>query len=407
MSSWAQLAKLTASDGKAGDDLGISIAVSGNTVVVGARSVAIGSNEQQGAAYVFVKAAGGWKTMRQIAKLTASDGASYDYFGSSVAISGNTILVGATGWPAGSQQGAAYVFTKPSKGWKNMTETARLTSTDVGNNNYFGSSVSIGGDTAVVGAPFVTVGNNQFQGAAYVFVKPAKGWQTTSQPNATLTSSNGRSGDGFGDSVSMLGNAIVAGAYNANAYRGEAYVFAKPSSGWTSTTETARLAASDGQQNDGFGSSVSFSGNAIFVGAVCAPAQGGNCGPGVAYVFVKPPSGWADMTQTARLSASDGAAFDRFGASVSISGSTAVVGAPSATIGSNTWQGAAYVFMKPKSGWITTSKFNAKLKALRGAADDLFASSVSASGTTVMAGAPGATVGSNHGQGAGYVFARK
>ncbi len=134
-SGWAnmtQTAKLTASDGAADDYFGTSVSISGNTVVVGAPDANVGSNNNQGAAYVFTESGSGWTNMTQTAKLTASDGAAGDYFGHSVSISGNTVVVGALDATVGShsQQGAAYVFTEPGSGWANMTQTAKLTASD-------------------------------------------------------------------------------------------------------------------------------------------------------------------------------------------------------------------------------------------------------------------------------------
>ncbi len=156
---WIQAAKLTASDGAASDSFGASVAVSGDTIVVGADGTHVGANLAQGSAYVFVKPTGGWSGMTQTAKLTASDGVAYDHFGISVAISGDTIVVGASG--SNSSQGAAYVFVKPTGGWTGaMTQTAKLTASDGAANDYFGGSVAISGDTIVVGAYGDDIGAN-------------------------------------------------------------------------------------------------------------------------------------------------------------------------------------------------------------------------------------------------------
>ena len=147
----AAVGQLTASDGATGDDFGVSVSISGNTVVVGALRSA---DNSQGAAYVFTEPASGWANMTQAAKLTASDGAANDYFGDSVSISGNTVVVGACNATVGANggQGAAYVFTEPGSGWTNMTQTAKLTASDGAADDDFGDSVSISGNTVVVGA---------------------------------------------------------------------------------------------------------------------------------------------------------------------------------------------------------------------------------------------------------------
>lgn len=110
------------------------------------------------------------------------------------------------------------------------------------------------------------------------------------------------------------------------------------------------------------------------------------------------------MRQTAKLTASDGQANDQFGSSVSIAGNTAVVGAQNATIGSNASQGAGYIYMKPAAGWKNTSRFNAKLIAADGATPDELGWSASISGSTIVLGAPFATVNGNAIEGAVYVF---
>ena len=180
---WIQTAELTASDGAADDQFGWSVAVSGNTVVVGAPFHALGSQTDRGTAYVFVMPDNGWADMTQTAELAASDGAANDYFGSSVAISGDTVAVGAGGATVNGDphQGAAYIFTKLPNGWTNMTQTAKLIASDGYVGDDFGASVAISGDTVTVGAPYASIGSNSQQGAAYVFTKPGNGWADMTQ----------------------------------------------------------------------------------------------------------------------------------------------------------------------------------------------------------------------------------
>ena len=172
----------------------------------------------------------------------------------------------------------------------------------------------------MVGAPSATSG----QGAAYVFTQPFSGWTTTNE-TAKLTASDGLPGDNFGASVSIDGSTVVAGSPNATSSQGAAYVFTEPFSGWTTGTETAELTASDGMPGDRFGDSVSVSGDTVAAGAPHATV-GGQVGQGAAYVFTEPFSGWASTNETAKLTASDGEAADNLGALVSISGDTVVAG---------------------------------------------------------------------------------
>jgi hypothetical protein len=385
-----QLAELTSSDGRAGDEFGFSVAICGSTVVVGASEF---NSSKIGAAYVFVKGANGWSNMTQTAKLTASDGAPGALFGSSVACAGGTVVVGAPHASVGSNQlqGEAYVFVKPLSGWVNMTEKARLTAADGAGNDFFGYSVSVIAGTIVVGAPQAS---SQFvgQGKAYVFVKPVGGWKTTSSFKAELTAANAQFNNGLGVSVSISGNALVAGAPGTNSGKGAAYVFVEPVNGWqTTSTFNAELTASDGKADDLLGNSVSISNGTVAVGAYLAQV-GSALYAGAAYIFVEPPSGWANMTETAKLTASDAQEGNEFAYSLSLRGNELVVGSAN-----NPNASAAYVFFKPLSGWKTTSKYNARLTTSDGYG---FAFSVSVSGGPIVAG----SIGKNSLQGAAYIF---
>jgi len=383
-----QLAELTALDGAANNVFGGSVAISGNIIVVGAP----GANSNKGAVYVFVKPANGWGNMTQVLELTSPDSAEGDGFGQSVGISGSTIVVGAPSHHMGRNRrtGAAYVAKLTSNG---ITRGAELTASDGADDDDFGNSVAISGNTVAVGA----LGKNNFIGAAYVFVQPPSGWTHMTQ-TAELTSTD-QVHQQFGISMAMYGNTVIAGAWNDTGQPGAAYVFVQPATGWTNMTQTAKLTASDGQPKDEFAApSVSTDGDAVVVGAPDA-----NLGDGAAYVFVEPSSGWVNMTETAKLTASDGGESDGFGVSVSIINGVALVGAPSATINGNLAQGAAYVYSEPKTGWSTTSAFYAKLTALDGAARDHLGVSASLGGNTGIIGASGA----NAAQGKAYVFGRQ
>ena len=159
-SGWTQVAKLTADDGAASDEFGISVSIDGDTVVVGAHADD-DKGSHSGSAYVFTRdtagdLASGWT---QVAKLTADDGAAYDEFGYSVSIDGDTVVIGANkDRDKGINSGSAYVFTRATasdlaSGW---TQVAKLTADDGAADDYFGSSVSIDGDTVVIGAKLTT-----------------------------------------------------------------------------------------------------------------------------------------------------------------------------------------------------------------------------------------------------------
>lgn len=188
------------SDGAPSDLFGSSVAVDGDTVVVGA----FGDDTSQGSAYVFVRPVAGWSgLLQESTKLIASDGEANNTFGLSVAVSGDTVVVGAHLDDGG--QGSAYVFVKPAGGWAGLlTEDAKLTASDGRTFSLLGDSVAVSGDTVVVNAPFGNVGQNRNQGSAYVFVKPAGGWAGLLQESAKLVASDGAQFDlvftAFGES---------------------------------------------------------------------------------------------------------------------------------------------------------------------------------------------------------------
>jgi hypothetical protein len=361
---------LTASEGANDDYFGASVAIDGNTVVVGASKP---FNHLTGEAYVFVKTGGSWKNMTQTAVLTASDGAGGNDFGSAVAISGSTVVVGAPQASVnGNQaQGKAYVFVKPSTGWKNMTETAILLASDGGTASNFGIGVGISGDTVVVGAYSPTYN----PGSAYVFVQPSGGWVNTTE-TAELTASGRMDNDEFGYSVSISGSTAIVGAPNQGDGIGSAYVFVEPPSGWANMTETAELTASDRMESDFFGLSVSVNGNTAVVGAPNHQVHG------AAYVFVEPSNGWSSMTETAELATAVG---NEFGTSVALVEKAIVVGAPYT---SPVHQGAAFVFLKPTGGWKNTTKPSLAVAISFTYGWDQFGTSVAISGTTGIVGAP-------------------
>lgn len=353
---WAtmtQTAELTSSDGEAGDNFGFSVGISAGTVIVGAPGATIGSAEGQGAAYVFVQPSGGWTNMTQTAKLTASDGAELADFGESVSASdnGSDLIVGApySTFGTNASQGTAYVFVKPRSGWTNTTQTAELTASDGAAWNMFGSSVSFSNTTAVVGAPWAADSSNSFQGAAYVFAKPASGWANMTQ-TAKLTASDGAADDTFGWSVAMSTSTVAVGApghtVGLNEDQGAAYVFVMPAGGWANMTQTAELTASDGNALDQLGNSVAITGNTVVAGAHGAMI-GSNQSQGAVYEFLMPKTGWTNVTQSAKLTATDGAVNSELGWSVAISSTTAVAGAIYTTVGENQYQGAAYAFGPP------------------------------------------------------------
>jgi hypothetical protein len=389
--AWVQLAQLTASDGQPLDAFGESVSISGNTIVVGSFGA--------GAAYVFVKPQNGWTDMTQVAKLTASDGNSQDQFGISAAINGNTIVVGApcATVNGNSCQGAGYVFVKPSSGWANMTETAKLTASDGQAADQLGVG-AINGNTIALAAPLKTVNGVIYAGEVYVYEKPSSGW-VSSMETAKFSEGGNNQGHGgieFGNSVALGGVTLIVGApsfYVGSLNRGVVFVYVKAPGGWKKTTRTSVL--EDSKSGRYFGSIVGISndGGTVVGGLENSPK------PGKALIFVKPANGWpiGPMTETATLTDGTGSA-DEFGSAVGISGSTVIAGA---------WNpgnlGAAYVFAKPANGWKTTHKYQEKLMTSGETADWSFAGIVAISGSTAVVSANGWS----DGKGAAFVFGKE
>ena len=299
---WSEQAKLTASDGTAGDNFGTSVSIDGDTAVIGA-PFDDDNDYNSGSAYVYVRSNGVWTEQQ---KLTASDGAADDQFGLSVSIAGDTAVIGAhNDDDNGNGSGSAYVYVRSNGVW---SEQQKLTASDGAQDDYFGYSVSIDGDTAVIGAwRDDDDGNGSDSGSAYVYVRTNGVWSE----QAKLTASDGTAGDNFGTSVSIDGDTAVIGAYaddndNDNDYgsdfSGSAYVYVRSNGVWS---EQAKLSASDGDFEDLFGWSVSISGDTAVIAVMQDDDNGFNSGS--AYVYVRSNGVWSEQQ---KLTASDGAADD-------------------------------------------------------------------------------------------------
>jgi hypothetical protein len=393
-----QQAKLTASDGAAADAFGTSVAIDGDTIVAGAPSF-VANTTSRGGAYVFVKPKRGWQDATETAKLTASDGAVGDGLGISVAIDGDTIVAGAPGATVNgvSQGGAVYVFLKPKGGWRSESETAKLTASESSLSASLGSAVAIRGDAVVASAPFVplTVVNGD-EGVVYVFSEPRRGWRSETE-TAKLTASDEATNGGLGlFSVGISGDTIVAaGGGGSVSQRNGVYVFVEPKGGWRSETETAKLTASDGNAIG----SPAIDGHTIVAGGTGATVNG-NPDQGAVYVFVEQKGGWRSETESAKLTASDGAPEDQLGISVAVQSDTIVAGAD---LANNFGPGAVYVFVKPRGGWASATQ-TVKLIASDSAGPDELGFSVAIMGHTIVGGAPNATLNGNSSEGAAYVF---
>ena len=297
-----ELFKLMTADGAAGNFFGESLAIDGDTVVVGARGV----DTQTGAAYVF-RTTDGWDTYVEVDKLTASDGSYEDLFGQSVAISGATVVVGASqsrkipeGYcPSLDCSGAAYLFRTQDEG-ASYGQMAKLTATDAAAGDSFGWSVAFDSGTVVVGAhsdnDACTDNPLCNSGAAYVYSLGDAGLVYTK-----LTAPDAAADDYFGVSVAIDGETIVVGAYAKNFGTGAAYVYRTSDDGATHD-HVAKL-TSPGAMGDAFGISVAVDGAAVVVGA----GQWLNLGSGSAYVYEEIPQKTASSSQSAYNLTSDAA----------------------------------------------------------------------------------------------------
>jgi len=320
-----------------------------------------------GSAYIYRYNGSNWV---EEDKLLASDGELFDFFGHSVSISDDVIIIGAHG--ESSASGAAYVYRYNGSNW---VEEAKLTASDGEASDYFGEAVSVSGGVAVIGA----TGDNYSRGSAYVFRYNGSTWVE----EAKLTASDGTNGDELGKGVSLYADVAVVGAYYDDS--GSAYVFRYNGSNWV---EEDKLLASDGNYLDRFGQSVSVEGDVALIGA-----PGDNSGS--AYIFRFDEVEWVEGD---KLLASDGEADDEFGSDVSLSGDRALIGAPEDD-DSGDDSGVAYVFRYNEGQW------NQKLKLLAsdGSGGDILGTSVSLSGDTALVGAFGDDdLGVN--SGSAYVF---
>lgn len=359
--------KVLSSDGAFGDVFGFPMAQDGNTAVAGARNSLL----FQGSAYVLERMDGQW-TEKQ--KLTASDGTPFEFFGSSVAIRGNTILVGATNAfnDNGVGSGAVYVFEKVDGTWVEKQKLADNTSGEVGDS--FGIATALEGNTLIVAAQNHN-GSAFRSGILYVFEKVANTWVE----DARILPSDTAAGDRFGINVAMEGDTIVVGAPKVGFFgvpigAGSAYVFTRSATGWSE--EAILTAGVVGVVNNRFGFRVAIAGNTVVVGAPESGINGPKEDAGSVYVFTRAGNDWS---QQARLTASDGAIGDRFGTGLAVSDNTVVVGATA----HNSAEGAAYVFERSGTVWSEVDKLVAS-DAIQGTS---LGEAVAISGNDILVGA--------------------
>lgn len=335
--TWTQQAKLAAADRDpdgADDQFGWSVAVDGGTALVGAHQRDMSDAAGAGAAYVFERDGDTW--IRQAT--LAVDQKGVDLFGYSVALDGDTALISASNddTPNGQNAGSAFVFQREGTDWSRQ---AKLAADDGDSDDLFGEAVALDGGTALVGASSDEDPNGEDGGSAYVFEQDGGEW--TQQ--AKLTAADGEEGETFGISVALSGDTAISAASRDEPVGGSAYVFERDGGDWTQQT---KLTADDGESGDFFGISVAIDGATTLIGAAFDddPAQAGE---GAAYVFKRDGSNW---TQQAKLAASDGDENDWFGFSVALDADTALVSANKDDDPNGENAGSAYVFGGGTSG---------------------------------------------------------
>ncbi|MBN1672892.1 MAG: hypothetical protein JXR37_17740 [Kiritimatiellae bacterium] len=333
---WSLQARLLPGDPGSPDYFGQRVALDGDTLIIG-DEMDDSPTSDAGSAYIFTRRNG--LVWSQKAKLTGSDTTTGDHFGSAVGGSGSNVVVGAYSddLPGQSDAGSAYVFEYDGTTW---TQRAKLVASDYSSGDNFGLAADMDADTIVVGAPHndhPVSGTDA--GAAYVFARSGTNWLE----QAVLLASDRSEYDYFGDAVAVEGDTLVVGAWqadNAGAnFSGAAYVFVRSGTNWS---QQARLVSGDILAGDSFGRSVAVSGDTIVIGAdgCDAPSLSDS---GAAYVFTRTDTNW---TQQAKLIASDRAAYDYLGTSVSACTNLAAA---------STYQrlpfGAAYVFARSGTNW--------------------------------------------------------
>lgn len=314
--------RLSASNGRDGEDFGFATAIDGGTAVIGA----LEANHVAGAVYVFSKTNDVWT---EVQELTSDDAQPNDAFGAIVAISGDTIVVGAPGASADGhlKNGALYVFTRDAGVW---SQTQKLLESDSADVDYWPFCLSMSGDTIVAGS----ANKNDLHGAAYVFTSADGVWSET---QILTVEEEGR--QYLGESCAVDGDNLLVGGSGSGQFQGAVYPYKRSAGTWL---PELKFSASDGAPNDFFGWSVAMSGDAAVVGAV-----GADAGRGAAWIFSRSDNGWA---QVGRLNP-DREDISSFGSTV------ALHGVALAEVGAQLWNHtdfADFVFAPTGSAWEQT-----------------------------------------------------
>lgn len=437
---WVVEAKLVAGDAGYRDFFGLAVAISGDTVLVGAPYQTVDGMPFRGSAYVYARDGGAWTEQ---AKLTASDGATQHTFGRAVALAGDTALVTAPGG------GTAHLYARQGTTWTETTQlappaaigaaaggesaamdadtlviggtsqlsgvvdvyeragtdwihAARLVGAEPAVEDFYGIALAVDGDTLVVGAPWFPTGGIERLGAAFVYRRGAGGWQ----PEARLDAPDPEAGLLLARSVAVHGDRILLGASSGPLFAPQsgapaapggaassprAYAYVRNGGAWSAGQ---RIDAPGVTNADRYGKAVALGPDDALVGAP-GQAVAGNEGQGAAYALVRAGDAWLNHS---RLDTGHGRAGEAQGQSVAIDGDTLVIGAP----GADVQRGAAQVYTRLGRDWVP----QARLQAPDGAAYDEFGRAVAIDGDTVLVGARVHATNGDFARGAAYVYAR-
>lgn len=363
-------AKLLADDGAAGDLFASSVSIDGNYAAIGAYKADTDQGFDGGAVYVYRRSGDRWLLED---KIIPADGGFQQYFGFSVSINGDQLVVGA---PQDNSKapyaGAAYVYRRINNTW---TLENKINASDAQNSATFGQAVGIYADHIVIGAPADDIGALIDAGSAYIFKHTAEGWVEEQK----LIAANGDTQDYFGSAVAITDSAAIVGSpsYDGRFFdTGAAYIFALGQTGWQ---QTAFLTAPHDSLSDFFGRSVSISDSTAIVGAFKKDI-GDLQDAGAAYLYEFKNGEW---TQVLQLTDENAEAEDWFGYSVSVRGIYATVGAPQ-NRGNGVVSGAAFLYQRGETGW----QQKAKLVPSDGNTEDYYGNSVSISNEFPLVGAP-------------------
>ncbi len=387
---YPELATLLAADGDASEQFGRSVSLSDDTLAVGVPFDDVGANASQGSVRVFVRSGSSWILQ---STLTAADGAANDYFGTRVSLSGDTLAVSAPYDDVGANanQGSVRVFVRSGSAW---VAQATLVAADGAAFDYLGEdSLCLSGNTIAVGVTYDDVGANADQGSIRIFVRSGSSWGA----QATILAPIAAPFAYFGGVLSLSDETLAAGCpsddVGVNANQGNVRVYVRSGATWNLQ---ASLTAADGAANDYFGDVVSVSGDTLAVG-VPYDDVGANANQGSVRVFVRSGSAWAAQ---ATLVAADGGTTDYFGSAIAQAGNSIAVGVPQDDLGASTDQGSVRVFVRSGSSWIAT----ATLLAADGVDGDFFGAPVAMSGDAIAVAVPSDNVGANVDQGTVRMF---